>query len=151
MNAPLPVDLLPPSSACPACGSSLVLEARSPTPCPRCAAVVGSPRRFVDDAGRRLAVRPAFSSATARSCGRCRLTLQRVLVDDVAGCFCGACNLVFIGSRPGPRLVPKNVDRLQVEGDARTWQLRSRDVAAVALALLAIAAVACVELGVLLR
>lgn len=151
MNAPLPVDLLPAQSACPACGTSLVLDPRRPTPCPSCSAVIGSPRRFVDDAGHRLAVRPAFSSGPPRACNRCRQTLQRVLVDDVAGCFCGACNLVFIGARQAPRLVPLvGLERLQVDTDERGWHLKTRDVAAVALAALAIATVACVELGVFL-
>ena len=117
MNAPLPVDLLPPSSLCPACGASIVVDPKTPTPCTNCAAVVGSPRRFVDDAGRRLVVRPAFSSGPLRACGRCKQALQRVLVDDVAGCFCGACNVVFIGSRHAARVpvVVAAVERVQVD------------------------------------
>jgi hypothetical protein len=149
MNAPLPVDLVPPSSPCPACAVSIVLEPRKPTPCPHCAAVIGSPRRFVDDAGRRLAVRPAFSSGPLRACGRCKQSLQRVLVGDVAGCFCGACNLVFIGARHVPRLPVADVDRVQVESAGpRSWRLNTRDVAVVAAALAAIGAVAFIELGV---
>ena len=150
MNAPLPVEMLPATSACPACGTSLVLDPRRPTPCPRCAAVIGSPRRFVDDNGRRLAVRPAFSSGPLRACGRCHQTLQRVLVDDVAGCFCGACSMVFIGAKQAPRMSTIDVARVQVESDDRVWRPKARDVAAVGLAVMAVVAVAFVELGMFL-
>ncbi|MDP2343411.1 MAG: hypothetical protein Q8O67_20805 [Deltaproteobacteria bacterium] len=150
MNAPLPVDFVLPSSPCPACAASLMMDPRKPTPCPHCAAVVGSPRRFVDDAGRRLIVRPAFSSGPLRACGRCKQSLQRVLVDDVAGCFCGSCNMVFIGARNAPRLPVADVDRLQVDSEAGPTRVKARDAVAVAAAVVAIATVAFIELGMFL-
>jgi hypothetical protein len=149
MSAPLPVDLSAIGAPCPACGVPLLLDDKRTTCCPACAAVVGTPGRFVDEKSRRKPLRPAFSTGPLRPCGRCQQALQRVLVDDVGGCFCAGCNLVFVADGQVPRLLNKEgASRLRVQTERpRRDGLRPRDWLAIAVALCAVGVIAAVEMG----
>lgn len=126
MSAPLPVELSSLGAPCPACGAPLLLGPVAPTRCPGCAALVGAPGRFVDASRRRKPLRPAFSLEPPRACGRCRACLQRVLVDDVAGAYCGTCNLVIVARGAAARVLGKDADRLHLESGGRTSWLGAR-------------------------
>ncbi len=151
MSAPLPVDLAALALPCPACGVPLVLDDKRTTCCPQCACTVGTPGRFVDDKQRRKPLRPAFSTGPLRGCCRCKQTVQRVLVDDVGGSFCGSCNLVFLSKNAAPRLRAIDASRIRVEtGKPKPRDgLRPRTWLAVAVALCAVGAVAVVKMGAL--